>query len=55
MSAGDLKNVIKNQPQTFTEENIKIITAQLLLSAHFMSLHNIIHRDLKPENILLNK
>ncbi|TNV74643.1 hypothetical protein FGO68_gene5677 [Halteria grandinella] len=38
----------------FTEEESKIIMAQLLLTVDFMGRKGIIHRDLKPENVLLN-
>ena len=40
--------------EKFSEEDAKIIIAQLLLTVDFMNRKNIIHRDLKPENILLN-
>ena len=37
-----------------TEGDIKIITAQLLLTLDFINRKQIVHRDLKPENVLLN-
>jgi serine/threonine protein kinase len=30
------------------------MTAQMLLSLHFLELNKIIHRDLKPDNILVD-
>eukprot|EP00347_Sterkiella_histriomuscorum_P003698 403363288 len=38
----------------FSEDQIRQITLQLLLSIDYMHRKNIIHRDLKPENILLS-
>lgn len=38
----------------FTEEQVRIIAAQLLLSIDFMQHKNIVHRDLKPDNVLIN-
>ncbi len=38
----------------FSEEEAKLMMAQLLLTIDFMSRKGIVHRDLKPENILLN-
>lgn len=43
-----------NEGLLFSEDEARVITAQLLLSADFMNLKNVIHRDLKPDNILLN-
>ncbi len=37
-----------------TEEDSRMIIAQLLLTLDFMERKKIIHRDLKPENILLH-
>ncbi|TNV86468.1 hypothetical protein FGO68_gene14825 [Halteria grandinella] len=37
-----------------SEEDIKTICAQILLTLDYMNRKGIIHRDLKPENILLN-
>lgn len=37
------------------EKDIKMITAQILLTLDFMNQKGLIHRDLKPENILLNE
>jgi calcium/calmodulin-dependent protein kinase I len=39
---------------TFSENQIKTLSIQLLLSINYMNLLGIIHRDLKPENILMN-
>lgn len=36
-----------------SEEDARMITAQLLLTVDFMARKNIVHRDLKPENLLL--
>lgn len=50
---GTLGDKLEKQ-QKFSEEDARIIIAQLLLTVDFMSQKGIIHRDLKPENILLN-
>ena len=36
-----------------TEEEVKIITEEILLALNFMHSKMIVHRDLKPQNILL--
>ena len=50
---GTIGDKLKKQVK-FSEEDAKIIIAQLLLTVDFMNRKGIIHRDLKPENILLN-
>ena len=50
---GTLGDKLKKQVR-YSEDDAKIIVAQLLLTVDFMSRKGIIHRDLKPENILLN-
>ena len=39
--------------QKFTEEQVRIVLAQILLAMDLMHLKGIIHRDIKPDNILL--
>ena len=50
---GTLGDILEKQIR-ISEDNARIIIAQLLLTVDFMSRRGIIHRDLKPENILLN-
>lgn len=50
---GTLGDMLEKQVKV-SEEDTRMIVAQLLLTLDFMSRKNIIHRDLKPENILLH-
>lgn len=50
---GSLGDCLERQ-QKFTEDECKLMMAQLLLTIDFMTRKGIVHRDLKPENILLN-
>lgn len=50
---GTLRNYVKNSWSLISEDKIRSIATQLLLTADFMHRKNIVHRDLKPENILL--
>ena len=52
-NGGTLINLIK-QRHVFTEFDVKLMAAQLLLAVDFMERKKIIHRDLKPANILIN-
>lgn len=49
---GNLGKLI-SQNYNFSELQVKLLIAQLLLSIDFMDEHHVIHRDLKPENILI--
>ncbi|TNV86273.1 hypothetical protein FGO68_gene10518 [Halteria grandinella] len=49
---GCLTEVVQMAEPIF-ENQVKLITAQILLSIDFMQRKKIIHRDLKPSNILL--
>ena len=53
-SGGDL-SLLLAQHVTFSEEDAKFYTCELILAIE--SLHNmgVLYRDLKPENILLDK
>ncbi len=44
--------MIDEPETTMPEDNIRLITEQLLLTIDFMSRLGIVHRDLKPDNIL---
>jgi serine/threonine protein kinase len=50
---GTLAEKLERQVR-FTEDEARLIAAQLLLTVDFMQRKGIIHRDLKPENLLLN-
>ncbi|TNV87236.1 hypothetical protein FGO68_gene17205 [Halteria grandinella] len=50
---GTLGDILEKQIR-ISEEDARIITAQILLTVDFMSRKGVIHRDLKPENILLS-
>ncbi|TNV85935.1 hypothetical protein FGO68_gene1963 [Halteria grandinella] len=51
---GTLGEVLAAQAK-LTETDVKVITAQILLSLDFMNQKGLVHRDLKPENVLLNE
>lgn len=51
---GNLSTVLDSLENPLTEEDARVITAQILLTIDFMTRKNIIHRDLKPENVLLD-
>ena len=53
MSNGDLKGYIKKY-KTFTENEVKLISAQLILALEHLHKQGIIYRDLKPDNILID-
>jgi serine/threonine protein kinase len=53
VNGGTLGQLIRKQI-SLSEEQIKLIAAQLLLAVDFMERKKIIHRDLKPENILVH-
>jgi len=40
---------------TLTEEKIKPIISEIILSIHFLHKHNILFRDLKPDNVLIDR
>ena len=48
---GTLGDLLEKQKK-ISEENARMIMAQLLLTLDFMGRKGVIHRDLKPENIL---
>ena len=50
---GTLGDMLEKQIK-ISEEDARMIIAQLLLTLDFMERKKIIHRDLKPENILLH-
>ena len=50
---GTLGDLLEN-PTRLSEEDARLIIAQILLSLDFMNQIGLIHRDLKPENVLLN-
>jgi len=50
---GTLGDMLEKQIKV-SEEDSRMIIAQLLLTLDFMERKKIIHRDLKPENILLH-
>ena len=53
MPNGDLKSYIKKY-KTFTESEVKLISAQLILALEHLHKQGIIYRDLKPDNILID-
>lgn len=53
MQNGDLKGYIKKY-KTFTEKDVRIISAQLILAIEHLHKQGIIYRDLKPDNILID-
>lgn len=53
MQNGDLKRYIKKY-KTFTEKDVRIISAQLILAIEHLHKKGIIYRDLKPDNILID-
>jgi serine/threonine protein kinase len=40
--------------QRFTEEQVKFISAQIVLALGYLHNNQIVHRDLKPENVLMD-
>lgn len=50
---GTLGDLLEKQKK-ISEENTRMIMAQLLLTLDFMGRKGVIHRDLKPENILIS-
>lgn len=52
LSGGDLFFHLKKK--TFSEENVKLISSQIVLSLQYLHSNNIIYRDLKPENIMID-
>lgn len=54
-SGMDLFEYIENHHGVLSEEEVKIITKQLLTTLKAMHSHNIIHKDIKPENIIYDK
>lgn len=51
---GTLSSILSKKERVLSEDDIRLIMEQLLLTLDFMALKNIIHRDLKPDNILLS-
>ncbi|TNV74228.1 hypothetical protein FGO68_gene495 [Halteria grandinella] len=51
---GPLFDMDQNR-RKFTENQIRSVMEQLLLSVDFMHKKKIIHRDLKPDNVLINE
>ena len=54
MPNGDLKGYIKKY-KTFSEKDVRIVSAQVILALEHLHKQGIIYRDLKPENILIDK
>ena len=53
MAGGPLFNHLRNATM-FSEEQVRIYIAQLVLALEHLHAQKIIHRDLKPENLLLH-
>ena len=53
VNGGSLGKIIRSQRQ-MSEQEIKVVAAQLLLAVDFMERKRIVHRDLKPENVLVH-
>ena len=52
-SGGDLSEHLVSKG-TFTQEETKIIAAQIILALEYIHNLNVIYRDMKPENILVD-
>lgn len=50
---GCLSDILDKPDCHLSEESIKLVTEQLLLTIDFMTRRGIVHRDLKPDNVLL--
>lgn len=50
----ELYKYFKKNKSRFTEENIKLIVAQIVEGVGHLHDLNIAHRDLKPENVMLD-
>ncbi len=51
---GDLSKFLENNIHNLKLEEIKFITAQIVLSLEYLGSLKIIHRDVKPENIMID-
>ena len=51
---GDLSKFLENNIHNLQLEEIKFITAQIVLSLEYLGSLKIIHRDVKPENIMID-
>lgn len=53
VTGGDLRLHISRR-RYFSEEEVRFMSACIILSLEYLNSHNIIHRDIKPENILVD-
>ena len=49
-----IKNNMKNQSFTFTQDQCKQLTNNIISSLSYLQFNKICHRDIKPENILVH-
>ena len=52
-SGGDLRFYLNKNVQ-FTEEQIKFLISNIILSLRYLHKNNILHRDIKPENLVFD-
>ena len=54
-SPKDLRKLIRKKNIQYSEDHVKVILYNSLVSLNFLHSGNIIHRDIKPANILIDE